>query len=232
MKSTIGILGGLGPEATLETYKRILRYCQTRYKAVQDHEYPHILINSLSLEGFDETGFKDPQLVLNGLVTGAIDLKKTGCDTVIMPCNTVHVFQEEIESRSEIKIKSLVDAAILKAKNLNFTNIGIVSSEYTRKVGLYSRKVSELGLNPIIVSDEEQDVLTQIILKVMAGEQGIVETYALKKIIENLVLQGATCVILGCTELPLAISQSDTNIPLIDAVQVAVEELVDFAYAL
>jgi aspartate/glutamate racemase len=58
---TIGLLGGMGPEATLQTFHSILKFCQSKYLAVQDEEYPQIIINSLPVTGFDETGIVCPR---------------------------------------------------------------------------------------------------------------------------------------------------------------------------
>jgi aspartate/glutamate racemase len=59
--NTIGILGGMGPEATLQTFHTVLKICQTKYKAIQDEDYPQIIVSNLSVSGFDETGIICPR---------------------------------------------------------------------------------------------------------------------------------------------------------------------------
>ncbi len=226
----IGILGGMGPEASLNAYKRLLKYCQEKYDSVQDYEYPSVVLNSLQLFGFEETGFIDQSKVLDQLVKGVKLLEKAGCNHVFIPCNTVHFFHKEMQNSSKIKILNIIEETSKVVKKCGHKKVGILSSESTKDLELYKRGLEKYSIESISVSNKDQKILNQIIKTVMAGKQSPKERNLLKQISQALLNQKATAVILGCTELPLAISENDCEFKIFDSLQIVVEASVDFAF--
>ncbi len=106
---TIGVLGGMGPEASANLYSKIIKYAQYKYNAVQDFDYPPIIIYSLPLFGFDETGIVDEKLVKQQLIDGVKKLESAGCDLIIIGCNTVHIFYDEMQAAIKIPILNIVE---------------------------------------------------------------------------------------------------------------------------
>jgi aspartate racemase len=106
---TIGVLGGMGPEASSNLYGKIIKYSQQEYGAVQDFDYPPIIIYSLPLLGFDETGIVDENLVKQQLIAGVKKLESAGSDLIIIGCNTVHFYYEEMQAAVKVPIFNIIE---------------------------------------------------------------------------------------------------------------------------
>ena len=89
-KKTIGVLGGMGPGASADFYVHLVQYAQQRYHAVQDIDYPPVMLYSLPLPDFDERGVVDFDSTKKLLVGGVIKLEQFGAEVIAIPCNTVH----------------------------------------------------------------------------------------------------------------------------------------------
>lgn len=226
---TIGILGGMGPGASLALYQKIIRYSQTRYRAVQDTDYPPIVLYSLPLVGFDETGIVDHELVKDQLIHGVKTLERSGADFIIIACNTVHLFIAEMRHKVSIPIFSIIEESLSLVQNQGLSKVGLVSSQTTRDLGIYFNIFSGNHTHVLQVSNSNQQRLNKVIESVMGGKQSSRETVVLKKIIEDLAHNGAEAVILGCTELPLVIHQSDTTIKIVDTLELIARNSVDYA---
>lgn len=227
---TIGILGGMGAAASADLYSRIVRIAQTRYHAEQDSDFPEMWIYNLSLTDFDETGFVDKASVLRQLVAGVTKLASTGSDFIVIPCNTVHFFYNEMQEAIEIPIISIIDSVADAVASAGHTSIGIISSESTREMGMYERALKARAVSVLSVTDEEQEIVDSIILRVIGGIQDHTDVEQMRTISERLVAAGAQGVVLGCTELPLAISQKDTPILLFSSTELLAEAALKNAY--
>lgn len=93
----IGIIGGVGIAAGIDVCSRIMTLCQKEYNAEMDWDFPHFILNSLNMTGFDETGIADYQHVLSEMTKASLILEKAGADFIIIACNTLHVMIPEIQ---------------------------------------------------------------------------------------------------------------------------------------
>lgn len=224
---TIGILGGMGPLASATVYTRIISGAQEQYNAQQDIDYPPIALYSLPLYGFDETGITDIDLVKSQLVDGVKILERSGSDFIVIACNTVHIFMEEMRGAVSIPIIDLPLATIKRVVAQDFTKVGLISSATTRESCLYLDHLNEEGMCVVNVTDEEQKTVNDIILHVMKGDVNSVVTESLCKIMRRLIVDGAEAIILACTELPLVdFSQVDT-VPIYDTIDIAAKESLE-----
>jgi aspartate racemase len=228
-KKIIGVLGGMGPVSSANLYSKIIKYTQRRYNAVQDSDYPPIIIYSLPLSGFDETGIVDSELVKKQLVEGVKKLEFAKCDLVIIGCNTVHAFYDEMRSAVRIPVFNIIEETKKMVLQLGYKKVGLFASESTSKMGLYQKKFNASGIKVISPDKSQQKVLNSVIEHVMGGNQKLDDVISLKEIIENYVRQGAEAIVMGCTEIPLAINQSHTDIKLFDTTEIIVKSAVDFS---
>ncbi|MFP4424586.1 MAG: aspartate/glutamate racemase family protein [Candidatus Woesearchaeota archaeon] len=225
----IGILGGMGPEASANLYYKMIYYCQNKYHAVQDTDYPPMFIYSLPLYGFDESGIVNKELVLEQLIHGIDLLENAGSDLIVIPCNTVHIFINELRVRSPIPVISIIEETIKKIKKGNHSVVGLLGSETTLKLQLYQEQLSENNINYISPEEDENSVLKQLILEVMSGKvENNTKNNAIS-IIRKMEKRSANAIVLGCTEIPLAISQEDVNLKVYDTLQILAEAAVDLA---
>jgi len=226
---TIGILGGMGPSASADLYSRIIKYSQQKYNAVQDSDYPPVIIMSLAMSGFDETGIVDENLVKNQLVDGVKKLEAAGADFIVIACNTVHFFYNQMQATVKIPILNIVEETKNKVLESGFKKVGLFSSESTNKLQLYQNNFKQNGIEVISASKNQQKNLNSVIENVMAGKQGAEDVKKLKEIAAEYSKQGAEAIVMGCTEIPLAINQSQTDIKLFDTTQIIAESAVDFS---
>lgn len=219
----------MGPSASADLYFRIIKYSQKKYNTVQDYEYPPIFMVSLALDGFDETGITDENLVKNQLVDGVKKLEAAGADFIVIACNTVHIFYEQMQAAVKVPILNIVEETKKKVLEAGFKKVGLFSSESTNKLGLYQNIFNKSGIEVFSANNEQQEILNNVIENVMGGKQGADDIKALKKIANDFQKKGAEAIVMGCTEIPLAINQSQADIKLFDSTQILAESAVDYS---
>ena len=229
-KRAIGVLGGIGPAASADFYRKLVDIAQREYGAEQDTDFPAMHIYNLPLSGFDETGFVDPDAVREQLVRAVRILESSGSDFIVIACNTVHAFYADMQAAVQIPIVSIVDAVIDEAKKDSFRSVCVLSSESTRKYKLYENALNKAGINGIVATDQEQYSLNKIIHRVMGGLQGTEDVELLRGIVKRHEKEGAEAIVLGCTELPLAISQGDIHLPLLSSTDILAHTALARAY--
>ena len=225
----IGILGGMGAAASSDFYQEIVKILQHEYHAEQDTDFPPMFIYNLPLAGFDETGFADENLVKEQLVAGVKKIEAMGSDFIVIPCNTVHHFYETLSKSVGIPILSIIEATVDEALRRNYKKIGLLTSESTRRYGLYESVLKKRGLAFLSVSDEEQSKLNSVVHHAIGGTQGVQEVLELHSIISRLQEEGADTIVLGCTELPLVISQEECPLPLLNSTSILAETAVRYS---
>lgn len=223
-KKTIGILGGMGPFASSHVYAKIIELAQERYNAEQDTDYPPMVLYSLPLKGFDETGPVDEDLVREQLVEGVRMLESGGSDFIIIACNTVHVFLSDIREAVSIPVVDLPDQTAFRVKKEGYGKVGLLSSQTTRETGLYSSSLRKYDVGLIQATEEEQDKLNSVILHVMSGNYGSSDARTLQDIMERMSGVGAEAFVLGCTEMPLVTHKHNVSKPIFDTIVIAAEE--------
>lgn len=226
---SIGVLGGMGPEASANLYLKIIKYAQNEYGAVQDFDYPPVIIYSLPLFGFDETGIVDEKLVKKQLIEGVKKLELAGCDIIIIACNTVHTYFDEMQASVKVPIFNIIEETKKRVEKLGYKKIGLFASESTNKLELYQKRFADSNVEIISPNPEQQQILNRVIEHVMGGNQKIEDVILLKEIARDYIRQGAEAIVMGCTEIPLAINQSHTDIKLFDTIEIIVQSAVDYS---
>ena len=226
---TIGILGGMGPEASSTLYARMIKYIQTRFGAEQDTDYPPIVIYSLPLSGFDETGITDEQLVSHQLIEGVKKLEMAGSDLVIIACNTVHLFYDQMQNAVNIPVFNIIEETKKRVAEAGINKVGLFASETTGRLSLYQNNFSDSGIKVFSPDRSQQNALNLVIRHVMSGSQGEEDREVLIQIARNFRKKGAEAVVMGCTEIPLALNQSHTDIRLFDTIEIIIESAVNYS---
>lgn len=225
-KKTIGILGGMGPVASANLYYKIIQICQEQYHAEQDHEFPPMIMYNLPLTGFDETGFSDPEAVKQQLIAGVQTLERAGADFIIIACNTVHHFYDDMQGAVHIPILNIVDEVVEQIVTQGHTSVGLFTSESTNMLQIYEQKCLQRNIHTVSASREQQELINQVILHVMTGHQGPQDLRLLQGILDTMRIQNIEGIVLGCTEIPLAIQQEHVPLPLFDSTQIIAEAAI------
>ena len=220
MMKKLGILGGMGPAASAEFVNRLI--AQTSASCDQEHipfvlwSDPRVPDRSTSLRNRDD-------LPLSWLLDGIRGLKSAGCNCIVIPCNTAHFWFDEMKKHASwnSKIIHIVDSVVDALQDVNVTNstIGIIGTQATIELGLYQYKLNKLGWNCITPTKEEMDTLVQPAINLIKANNNEAAQPLIMTVVNRLIDSGAKAVVLGCTELPLAVKQTEEKgIPLINSI--------------
>lgn len=221
----IGILGGMGPEATADLYLRIIK--ATPAKRDQDH--PRVIIYSNSKVP-DRTAAilgKGPS-PMPELIRAGKRLEEAGADFIVIPCNTAHYFVEQLQKELRVPILHMIRLSAEEAHRTHpkVKKAGLLATDGTVKSGLYRTAYGEVGIEILEPTPESQaDVMKAIYQCVKAGnliDGGVL----LRGVANNLVAAGAELIICGCTEVSLVLKQGDLAVPVLDPLQVLAEAAV------
>jgi aspartate racemase len=224
---TLGIVGGLGPDATASFYVNLVN-AMLKLNAVQPHLMIHNVPATLALctkishnhlAESDKTAF---YLLLRNACQA---LEAAGADFITIPCNTAHLFIDQLRQVCGIPILSIIDAT-QAAIPATIKKVAILATRTTIDSGMYQKSLLENGMVPILVDDAAQNRLSQIILKVVQTLHTDEDRDFMKNIIKDLKKKGCDAIILGCTELPLIVESHETIINSLVALrQAAIQSL-------
>jgi len=230
---TIGILGGMGPEATADLFLKIIRSTP----AHTDQEHLRVLIDS-------NPAIPDRTAAILGegpdpvplLVSTARHLEEGGADLIVIPCNTAHYFYDSVQESVSIPVLHIMreTAAYLSERYPEVRTAGLLATTGTVRTGLYQGCLAEHALDTVVPDEAGQSVVMDCIYGergVKAGHTGPEVTGRLVRVAAELIRRGAGVVIVGCTELPLVLHDGDLPVPVIDPTRVLAEAAVRAALA-
>ena len=220
MVKKLGILGGMGPAASAEFVNRLI--AQTPASCDQDH-IPFVLWSDPRVPDRSTSLRNKNDLPLSWLLNGIQGLKSAGCNCIVIPCNTAHFWFDEMKKQASwnSKIIHIVDSVVDALQDVNVTNstIGIIGTQATIELGLYQYKLNKLGWNCITPTKEEMDTLVQPAINLIKANNNEAAQPLIMTVVNRLIDSGAKAVVLGCTELPLAVKQTEEKgIPLINSI--------------
>lgn len=228
---TIGILGGLGPVATAYFFERLLEYAQIRHQAVEPREYPHVIINSVPFLEISEIGVEgDEKRLLEKMKKEAKRLKHAGAELIAIPCNSVNAFVSELTEDTKVEIVDIIDEVIKKVKNDGAQYVAVLNSRYTYRSRLYYQALERCNIEYFHPDEKMIDSTAAMIRDVMGGRSRSKSRAKLLSKIDGLKKSNIDSVILGCTELPVALKQEDVEMRLYDSVKILAEATLDAAY--
>ena len=225
---TLGIIGGLGPESTVDYYQRIIALFRER---TGDRHYPEFVIVSVDLrKGLDFMDANDLSGMANYLLEGIDKLARAGADFGIISANTPHIVFDEVASQSPIPLISIVEATCAAAKARELKRLALFGTRYTMQASFYPKVFSREGIELLVPEPNDQnwihdkyfsELVPGIFLpETRAGLIAIVDRIKAKSDIDGVILAG--------TELPLILCDPHHNgIPFLDTTKIHVEMAVD-----
>jgi len=224
----VGILGGMGPEATADLFLRIIR--ATPAKRDQDHLRVIIYSNSKVPDRTPAILGKGSSPLPELLRTGRT-LEAAGADFIIIPCNTAHYYYDDLVKGLKLPILHMIRLAAeeTRRKSKGITRAGLLASDGTIASRLYDKAFSGAGIEIVTPpKDRQADVMRAIYQYIKAGDLDGGDV-VLHEVAKELVGAGSEAVICGCTEVSLVLKEGDLNVPVIDPLQVLAEAAVDYA---
>jgi aspartate racemase len=225
---TIGLLGGMSWESTLEYYrlinlevKRQLGGSHSAKILMYSFDY-HELELLLEQDRWDE--------ITKLLVYHGKKLKESGAEILLICANTMHIVADEVEKQVGIPLVHIAKATLNQVKYLDLTNVLLVGTIYTMKSTLYPNIFSHQDVSVIVPDIRDQAMIHrtiyhELILGIFSNESKV----KFIEVINKAKLKGIQGVILGCTEIPMLIQQQDLDIPLFNTMEIQVKAAVDFS---
>ncbi|MBP1712243.1 MAG: aspartate racemase [Deltaproteobacteria bacterium] len=224
---TVGIIGGVAPESTIEYYRLIIASYREK---MRDGSYPPIIINSIDMKKMlDFITAKDLAGVTEYLLGEIKKLEKAGADFGLMASNTPHIVFEDIRRQSPIPLISIVEAACEAAYASRLRKVGLFGTRFTMQGRFYPEVFSRQGIALITPGLEDQEYIHEKYMSELVNGVFLAETRArLLTIVERMKERdGIQGLILGGTELPLILRDvSDRGIPFLDTTRIHVERVI------
>ena len=222
----LGIVGGIGPESTVDYYRLIVAAYRER---TQDGSYPAIIINSIDLNKVRDLVTANALADLTEhLVTEVQRLASAGADFGLLAANTPHIVFDDIRRLSPIPLVSIVEATCDAAKALGLKKIGLLGTRFTMQGRFFPDVFSRAGMTLVVPAEGEQTYIHEKYMDELVDGIFRPETRArLLAIIDRLKEQGKIeAVILGGTELPLILRDASSDIPFLDTTKIHVSAAV------
>jgi aspartate racemase len=225
---TAGMIGGLGPESTIDYYRSIL----ARYRARKpDGGYPHIIINSLDVDkgiAMLDAGRLDD--LADYLAAGMESLENAGADFGFIAANTPHLVFAEVQQRSVIPLISIVRATSDRAKTLGLKKVGLFGTGFTMRANFYPEEFQRAEIAMVIPNQAERDFIHKTYIGELLKNQFFpASREEIMRIARRLKAEeGIEALVLAGTELPLLLREAaDQGIEFLDTTVIHVEAVVD-----
>lgn len=223
----IGLIGGVGPESTIEYYRLIIKQFQDR---LMTKDYPAIVINSINMTEMLKYVF-DNQLdkLVDFLVSEITILEKAGVDYGAIASNTPHIVFEKVSDRVKIPLISIVEETCKVINDKKIQRVGLLGTKSTMTKGFYNKIAEKYKIDIVIPETNKQDYIHDKYMSELVYNRILPETQKqLIQIVRELKdKESIEALILGGTELPLILNQSDFNdIEVLDTTKIHVESIV------
>ena len=210
MTKAIYILGGMGPQASLELYRLIIDKAQKEYNAINNDDFPEIILHSIPVPDFISNKLaKDEALKMLEDRVKLISIKKTR--SFAIACNTAHLLAPDLQRLTDVPFISIIEETAYYISQHKSTKVGILASPVTIKSNLYQTALKKYRIESITPNAKDLEYIEQAIRAVISGNDLTSHKVKLLQISNKLFDQGAEQIILGCTELPVIIKATYEN---------------------
>jgi len=228
LEKIIGILGGMGPEATIDLFYKIIKF--TPAEKDQDHlriiidNNPKIPDRTAAILGREESP-------LPALQETAQNLEKAGADFIIIPCNTAHYFLPLIQESVRIPILNMIEETAKETRKRipQIQKVGLLASIGVYETKIYHQRFKKFNIEVISPEEKDKEEVMKAIYAVKAGDLSEGVKKSILKIAQELIDRGAEVIIAGCTEIPLILKKGDVSVPLIDPTRILAKAAVQKA---
>lgn len=226
---TIGLLGGMSWESSIEYYRIINETVKERLGELHSAKSLMYSVDFAEIEKLQHKG--DWEGLTQSMIDAAKHLEKGGADCLVICTNTMHKMAPEVSAAINIPLLHIADAAADAVKAQNLQTVGLLGTRFTMEGEFYKGKLEkDHGLKVLIPDDKGRETVHSIIYDELV--KGVIQedsSKAYQEVIADLKTRGAEGVILGCTEIPLLIKQSDVSIPIFDTTTIHAQAAVDWA---
>jgi aspartate racemase len=225
---TIGMLGGMSPESTVEYYRLANAVVRERLGGLHSAR--------LVLHSVDFADFADYQMqgrwdeAADVLARAAQGLEAAGAELLLICTNTFHLVADQVQAAVDIPLLHIVDPAAAAARSAGAGTVALLGTSFTMDKDFYRDRLASHGLTVLVPEGEDHDLVHRVIFEELV--RGIVteeSREAYRGVVRRLVERGAEGVVLGCTEIELLLSAADASVPLFPTTRLHIEAAVTFA---
>jgi len=229
MMKTIGLIGGMSWESSLEYYRLINEETKRRLGGLHSAKCVLVSVDFAEIERYQAEG--DWEAAGKALAEAAISLEKAGADSVTLCTNTMHKVADAITSAVSIPLIHIADVTGAKIRADGNLTVGLLGTRYTMEQAFLKQRLEDkFGLKVIIPDEQNRQIVHQVIYDELCLGQILPTSRAeYQRIIRELKSAGAKAVILGCTEIELLIKQEDSDLPVYPTTTLHAMGAVDFA---
>lgn len=227
-KKVVGVIGGLGPEATLDFFGKILEATT----AAKDQDHLHLIIDN-------NPGAPDRTEAVAGigpspapsLACTALRLEQAGAEVLVMVCNTAHAFSSAITDAVDIPFLNIIEvtcAAAIKALP-SVRRVGVLATEGALSAGLYEDELRARGVQHVTLEGASRARFMDLIMRIKGGDKSSEVRLGMRLLALELVALGAEVIIAGCTEVPLVLDGEDFKFPVVNSTDALVTRTIQYA---
>ena len=221
---TLGIIGGMGPMATVDLMRKIILSTDAK----TDQEHIHILVDNnpqipdrtAAIEGRGESPVEK-------MLQSAKLLEAQGADVLVIACNTAHYFLDEFKDKVHVPIINMIDEAVKHCVELGYSEVGLLCTIGTRNTGIYQKACNKFNIKLVVPDDEEIKALQDMIYSGVKANNFNYDTSNVKQVISTMRYRGAQAFILGCTETPIAVQMYHLEGNFIDSSLVLAHKAIE-----
>ncbi|MES3016632.1 MAG: amino acid racemase [Bacteroidota bacterium] len=225
----IGLVGGISWTSTVDYYRFINEETNRILGGVN---FAECIIYSLNFEKFSSSNAAyDWEGTFKLLLTAVKNLEKAGAEVIMLGANTAHIVAELIAEKTDLPIIDIRSVTAEAIRKQNISKVGLLGTSYTMELDFYKNKLLSHGVEAIVPAEkQDRDYIEETLVQEL-GKGVVAETTKREyiRIANTLINQGAEAIVLGCTEIPLLLSQEDFNVPVFNTTQIHAESTVKFA---
>lgn len=228
--NAIGIIGGMGPEASRYFYGLIIKYAQEIYHIGKNENFPEIYLASIPVPDFINSA-KNRNKALEMLQEKIIAMNSLPVTFYCLACNTAHLLLADLQKETDKPFISLLDELPKYLQKRKIKKVGLLATPTTIKSGLYVKELNQVGIKIIAPNEKDIPVLGKIIKDTIAGKNLEENGIKIQKIAASLLQTGADAIVESCTEIPLIFPKQHL-VPVFDALEILAQAVLKKYYLL
>jgi aspartate racemase len=228
---TIGLIGGMSWESSVEYYRFINEYTRTKLGGLHSAKSVMASVDFAEVEVLQHEGrWEEAGQLLSGV---AQSVERAGAEIVILCTNTMHKVADAVQAGISIPLLHIADPTAERIQTQGFKRVGLLGTRYTMEENFYKGRLSQkFGLEVLVPTAPEREIVHRVIYdELCVGKVEAASHAHYVRVIDNLITAGAQAIILGCTEIELLIKPSECRVPAFDTTRIHAEAAVDWALA-
>lgn len=215
MRNTAGVLGGMGPDATVDFMAKVI--AATPAETDQDHvrllvdQNPTVPSRQAAILGDGP----DPGPAMAAMAVG---LQQAGADFLVLPCNTAFAFAPAIRAAVDIPLLSIIDVTADACRG--YDRVGVLATAGCLKANLYQDALTAADVTAVLPEGDEVTEIQRLVFRIKNGDQGDDVVRGMQRFAEALVRRGAKVIVAACTEIPLVLTQDMLDVPLVSSTDI------------